>query len=79
MWDFEGYVNITDFGLASENKIGSTNSSGTIRFMAPEVLFKKGHTFQSDFYAIGILLYYFLMKEYPYKNQIRKLLREEMQ
>ena len=46
--------------------------------MAPEVLFKQGHTYQSDFYAIGILLYYFLMKKYPYVNQDRKLLREEM-
>ena len=80
IWDPEGYVLITDFGLASETNANGSHikSSGTIRFMAPEVLFKQGHTYQSDFYAIGILLYYFLMKKYPYVNQDRKLLREEM-
>ena len=41
MWDANGYVLITDFGLASETKTGSMmKSSGTIRFMAPEVLYK---------------------------------------
>jgi serine/threonine protein kinase len=81
IWDPEGYVLITDFGLASETNANGSHikSSGTIRFMAPEVLFKQGHTYQSDFYAIGILLYYFLMKKYPYVNQDRKLLREEME
>ena len=49
--------------------------------MAPEVLFKdkEGHTYQSDFYAMGVLLYYFLMDKYPYKSQDRKKLRAEME
>ena len=79
LWDDDGYVNITDFGLASVTKTGShMKSSGTIRFMAPEVLYKQGHTYQSDFYAIGIQLYFFLKQTFPYKNQDRKLLRQEM-
>ena len=59
VFDSKGYLHLTDFGIASEHyeKDILINSSGTPGYMAPEVLIKKPHSFEVDFYALGIIIY----------------------
>lgn len=39
------------------------DTSGTPGYMAPEVLYKKTHTYNSDLYAVGVILYEIIMKK----------------
>jgi len=60
----DGYLHITDFGIARHHRDGnSEDTSGTPGYMAPEVLLKKSHTFNSDLYAVGVILYEVIMKK----------------
>ena len=59
LMDEDGYVCLTDFGLA---KILETNEQafsfcGTPEYLAPEILEEKGHAFPVDWWALGILTY----------------------
>ena len=71
--DNNGYVRITDFGVAKiwkENN--SEETSGTPGYMAPEVLMGKNHSFPVDFFAIGIMGYEFVFGQRPYIGKNRK-------
>ena len=47
---------MTDFGIArAEHSKQALDASGTPGYMAPEVLCKQMHSFEVDFYAIGII------------------------
>ena len=75
----EGYVRLTDFGIARksmDNNKGDT--SGTPGYMAPEVMRGSLHSFEVDFFAIGIIGYEFLKGKRPYHGKNRKEIREEM-
>lgn len=62
--DQNGHIKLTDFGLSKENVFGLAQGSdsfcGSIAYLSPEVLNKKGHGKMVDFYLIGVLLYEFL-------------------
>ena len=59
--DSNGYVAITDFGVAKRNsKDNSNETSGTPGYMAPEVLCAQNHTFPVDFFAVGVMAFEFL-------------------
>ena len=71
--DENGYIRITDFGVAKINKEdNSSETSGTPGYMAPEVLMGKNHSFTADFFAIGVMGYEFLTGTRPYNGQNRK-------
>jgi serum/glucocorticoid-regulated kinase 2 len=56
VFDELGYLRLTDFGIArAEHSKQSLDASGTPGYMAPEVLCKQMHSFEVDFYAIGII------------------------
>ncbi|KAA0189966.1 hypothetical protein HAZT_HAZT011456, partial [Hyalella azteca] len=59
--DAEGHVKLTDFGLCKE-KIGYDGSKahtfcGTIEYMAPEVILRRGHDHAADWWSLGALMY----------------------
>ena len=55
-FDEVGYLRLTDFGIArAENSKQPLDASGTPGYMAPEVLCKQMHSYEVDFYAIGII------------------------
>jgi len=61
-------VKIADFGssrLFSES-IVKTFSAGTIEYMAPEVIQKKGYTPKSDVYSVGVISWQMLSGKEPY-------------
>ena len=71
--DENGYIRITDFGVAKINKEdNSSETSGTPGYMAPEVLMGKNHSFAADFFAIGVMGYEFMTGTRPYNGQNRK-------
>lgn len=57
--DEDGYVCLTDFGLAKilEQDEQAHSVCGTPEYLAPEVLEEKGHAFPVDWWALGILTY----------------------
>jgi serine/threonine protein kinase/tetratricopeptide (TPR) repeat protein len=62
-----GRILLMDFGLSLEH--GSENyPSGTPLYMAPELLEGRPATVASDIYAIGVLLFNLLTKEYPVRG-----------
>jgi eukaryotic-like serine/threonine-protein kinase len=59
-----GRILLMDFGLTHEHG-GGADASGTPVYMAPEVLLGEPATVSSDVYAIGVLLFHLLTKQYP--------------
>jgi serine/threonine protein kinase len=63
---------LTDFGLAKEGINNNITKSfcGSIAYLAPEVLLKRGHTRTVDWYLVGVLLYELIVGIPPYYNQV---------
>ena len=77
--DKNGYVRITDFGIAKENlPDNSSETSGTPGYMAPEVMRAKNHSFPVDFFAIGVIGYEFMLGKRPYYGKNRQEIKEQM-
>ena len=60
IFDKEGYLNIIDFGIAKDVSFsgGFCNEiSGTLNYTAPEIKKGKKHTFNVDYYSLGIIIY----------------------
>jgi serine/threonine protein kinase len=75
--DENGYVRITDFGVAKWYiKDNAHESSGTPGYMAPEVLANQNHSYCVDYYAIGVIVYEFMFGRRPYVGRTRKEIKE---
>ncbi len=75
----EGYARLTDFGIAKKNiDDNKGDTSGTPGYMAPEVMRGAAHSFEVDFFALGIIGYEFMKGKRPYCGKNRKEIREEM-
>lgn len=49
-----GYLRVTDFGISRQfNPENSKDTSGTPGYMAPEVMCRNNHSYESDYYALG--------------------------
>jgi serine/threonine protein kinase len=58
IFDLDGYLRVTDFGIARFISDDNTkDSSGTRGYMAPEVMCKQFQGPVVDFYAVGMILY----------------------
>ena len=77
--DENGYLCITDFGIAKENMPdNSSETSGTPGYMSPEVMREKNHSFPVDFFAIGVIGFEFMMGKRPYYGKNRREIKEQM-
>ena len=75
--ELNGYLRITDFGVAKINeKDNSSETSGTPGYMAPEVILVQNHSFPSDFFALGVIGYEFMLGYRPYLGGSRKEIKE---
>ena len=55
--DSDGHIAVTDFGLSKENLEDKAYSfCGTVEYMAPEVVSRKGHSFAADWWSYGVLM-----------------------
>ena len=61
--DSDGHIAVTDFGLSKENLEDKAYSfCGTVEYMAPEVVSRKGHSFAADWWSFGVLMVTFCLK-----------------
>lgn len=57
--DKEGFVKLTDFGLSrilKDNDLAFTYT-GTPEYIAPEIIYRTGHSYESDLWSLGVILY----------------------
>ena len=75
--DSKGYLRITDFGVAKMWQANNeTDTSGTPGYMAPEVMCRQKHGIGVDYYAMGVMIYEFMMGKRPYLGKTRKEIRD---
>ena len=69
----DGYIQLTDFGLAKiiEPEAQARSYCGTLEYMAPEILRDQGHSFQVDWWALGIITYEMIVGFTPYHTGAR--------
>jgi len=68
-------VKIGDFGLATKVDYAGERKKtlcGTPNYIAPEVLGKKGHSYEVDVWSIGCILYTLLVGKPPFETQTLK-------
>ncbi|XP_057178273.1 ribosomal protein S6 kinase alpha-3 isoform X3 [Triplophysa rosa] len=73
--DEEGHIKLTDFGLSKES-IDHENKAysfcGTVEYMAPEVVNRRGHTYSADWWSYGVLMFEMLTGTLPFQGKDRK-------
>lgn len=79
VFDERGYLHITDFGISRKwCPDNAEDTSGTPVYMSPEVIFHMPHSFETDYYALGVICYESIMGKRPYKGTSRKEIREQL-
>ena len=82
IFDKNGYIHIVDFGIAKmlnnepEEKV--IHISGTPGYMAPETMSKEKHSYTSDFFSLGVIIYEMMLKKRPYIGKNRQEIKEKM-
>lgn len=69
--DARGHAHITDFNVAihySERRMHSS-VAGSMAYMAPEVIGRKGYTWCIDYWSLGITAYELLFKTRPFEGR----------
>ncbi|KAI1903140.1 hypothetical protein AGOR_G00024140 [Albula goreensis] len=73
--DEDGHIKLTDFGLSKES-IDHENKAysfcGTVEYMAPEVVNRRGHTHSADWWSYGVLMFEMLTGTLPFQGKDRK-------
>ena len=46
--------------------------------MAPEVMTKQNHSYEVDYYALGVIIYELMLNRRPYQGRDRRSIREQI-
>ena len=63
-----GNAKICDFGLCKKFSTKDDKVVGTIQYSAPEIYSEFGYSYEIDFWSLGILIFYLLTFDYPFKT-----------
>ena len=79
VFDEKGFLSITDFGIARKfSPDNAKETSGTPGYMAPEVMCRMNHSYEVDYYALGVICYEAMLGRRPYNGKSRKEIREQI-
>lgn len=73
--DSDGHIKLTDFGLSKESVFEEKKTysfCGTVEYMAPEVVNRKGHGTAADWWSYGVLMFEMLTGALPFQGANRK-------
>ncbi|ROT74847.1 putative ribosomal protein S6 kinase alpha-1-like isoform X1 [Penaeus vannamei] len=72
--DADGHISLTDFGLCKEalDDKKAYSFCGTVEYMAPEVVNRRGHNTAADWWSFGVLLFEMLTGALPFQGANRK-------
>ena len=81
MVDKDGYLKLVDFGIAQVLKDGEkcNSCSGTLLYMAPEILRREEYDFGVDWWALGVLTFELLYGYVPYHKETDQALLEKIE
>lgn len=76
----QGHIVITDFGLAKWLSSGQKTSTvtGTLKYMAPEMLKSEKYGHAVDWYALGAVLCASLLSKFPYPVPVEQKEKQEL-
>ena len=69
--DEQGHAHLTDFNIAvhySERRM-LTGVAGSMAYMAPEILVKKGYSYTIDWWSLGVCAYELLFGRRPFRGR----------
>ena len=69
--DERGHAHLTDFNIAvhfTDKKL-LTGVAGSMAYMAPEILMKRGYSYQIDWWSLGVCAYELLFGRRPYRGK----------
>ncbi|XP_042567325.1 ribosomal protein S6 kinase alpha-6 [Cyprinus carpio] len=72
--DEAGHIKLTDFGLSKESVDQDKKAysfCGTVEYMAPEVVNRRGHTQSADWWSLGVLMFEMLTGTLPFQGKDR--------
>jgi len=80
VFDKKGYLNLTDFGISKKVKNNQLikDSSGTLGYLAPEVLLKENQTFCTDYFSLGIIIYELIFLQRPFEGRTKQELADNI-
>lgn len=64
---------IADFGVSKHNADITSSYAGTPHYMAPELIQKKPYNYKVDVWSLGVILYFMLFKEFPFRSSFNRL------
>jgi serine/threonine protein kinase len=77
--DDDGYVRITDFGIARvwrpENE---QDTSGIPGYMVPEIMYMLNHSKFVDYFTVGVMAFKCMFGRRPYVGKSRKEIRDHI-
>ena len=65
---YDGQVKVADFGLSIKASEKKALGAGTASFLAPDTLRSPNYSFPVDIWALGISIYVFAERKYPYDH-----------
>ena len=78
VFDDRGYLRLTDFGISQKNNSRmKLNRSGTLSYIAPEIMFGQAYSYNADYFSLGIILHEMIEDHKPLSSSSREDLMDD--